>query len=63
MKDEVYILVDPKTGGFWQKKSYNGRRGVYAFKSQKKAESTLRQFRPKPEEGEVEIRKFILYET
>lgn len=60
---EIYVLIDAKTGKFWQKQSYDNRRGIYAFKSEAKALATLKQYHPRPKEGEVLVKKFENNET
>lgn len=55
---DVYVLIDKKTGKFWQKVSRNGRRGVYAFTSYAKAEATISMFHPQPNKNEIEIKRY-----
>jgi len=55
---EIYVLFNPKTGDFWQKNAYNRRRGVYAYKSPKKAEASAKMSNG----PEAVVKKFRLVE-
>lgn len=56
----IFVILN-KDGTFWQKRSFNNRRGIYAYKSEAKALAVLKQ--TKTNSAGVEIRKFTEDET
>ncbi len=62
----VYVLIDKATGNFWTPKRtsrFSKVRAIYAFKSEAKCLSVIKQFDDKADKNEIEIKKYECNET